>query len=63
MDRKSIILEKLRSSGLRLTRQRIKIAQNGQKKYNKYFNSVNVAEFIINKTLDYKNKKKFIWSE
>ena len=27
MDRKSIILEKLRSSGLRLTRQRIKIAE------------------------------------
>jgi len=44
-------------------KQRIKIAQNGQKKYNKYFNSVNVAEFIINKTFDYKNKNKFIWSE
>jgi glycosyltransferase involved in cell wall biosynthesis len=44
-------------------KQRKKIAQKGQKKYNKYFNSVKVAEYIINKTFDLKNKNKFIWSK
>ena len=27
----------------------------------KYFNSDLVAEFIINKTLDIKSKKKYLW--
>ena len=27
----------------------------------KYFNSTNVAEFIVNKTLNIKDKKKFYW--
>ena len=44
-------------------KQRKKIAQKGQKKYNKYFNSVKVAEYIINRTFDLKNKNKFIWSK
>ena len=42
--------------------ERKKIAKKGQKKYNKYFNSINVAEFIIDKTFDNKIKKNFIWS-
>ena len=29
----------------------------------KYFNSTNVAEFIINKTLDINNKKKYFWHD
>ena len=37
------------------------IAKNGKDKYMKYFNSTNVAEFIINKTLDINNKKKYFW--
>jgi glycosyltransferase involved in cell wall biosynthesis len=37
------------------------IAKKGKLKYMKYFNSTNVAEFIINKTLDINKKKKFFW--
>ena len=37
------------------------IARNGKNKYMKYFNSDLVAEFIINKTLDIKTKKKYLW--
>ena len=40
---------------------RRQIAKNGKKKYMKYFNSTNVAEFIINKTLGINNKKKYLW--
>jgi len=42
---------------------RRKIASNGKAKYLKYFNSTLVAEFIINKTLDIKNKKKYLWDK
>ncbi len=42
---------------------RSKIAQNGQNKYLKYFNSKKVAEFIINKTLNAKTNTSFYWSE
>ena len=41
---------------------RKKIGRNGKKKYMKYFNSTLVANYIINKTLDIKNKSKFIWT-
>ena len=41
---------------------RKKIGRNGKKKYMKYFNSTLVANYIINKTLDIKNKRKFIWT-
>ena len=37
------------------------IAKNGKEKYMKYFNSNLVAEFIINKTLDLNNKRKYFW--
>jgi glycosyltransferase involved in cell wall biosynthesis len=37
------------------------IARRGKKKYMQHFNSTKVAEFIINKTLDIKAKKKFFW--
>ena len=37
------------------------IGKNGKLKYLKYFNSNLVAEFIINKTFNIKNKNKFIW--
>ena len=40
---------------------RKKIGKKGKDKYLKYFNSKNVAEFIINKTLDLDNKKKYLW--
>ena len=40
---------------------RRKIAKKGKEKYMKYFNSTKVAEFIINKGLDLKNKNKYFW--
>ena len=42
-------------------RLRKSIAKKGKEKYMKYFNSNLVAEFIINKTLDIKNKTKYLW--
>ena len=40
---------------------RKKIGRKGKLKYTKYFNSTLVAQFIIEKTLDIKNKKKYLW--
>ena len=40
---------------------RKKIAKNGKMKYMKYFNSTLVADFIINKTLQINEKKKYFW--
>ena len=40
---------------------RKKIARNGKKKYMKFFNSDVVSNYIINKTLGLKNKKKYLW--
>ena len=40
---------------------RKKIAKNGKLKYMRYFNSTQVAEFIINKTMGLNNRKKFFW--
>ena len=40
---------------------RKKIGKKGKDKYLKFFNSKNVAEFIINKTLDIDNKRKYLW--
>ena len=37
------------------------IGKNGKDKYLKYFNSNLVADFIINKTFDINNKKKYLW--
>ena len=37
------------------------IAKKGKDKYMKYFNSTNLAEFIINKSLDINSKKKYYW--
>jgi len=39
---------------------RKKIAHKGKNKYMKFFNSTNVANFIINKTLDIKDKR-YLW--
>ena len=39
---------------------RIKISRNGRHKYFKYFNSSEVANFIIEKTFEF-NSKKFYW--
>jgi len=44
-------------------KERNSIARNGRKHYFKYFNSTLVAEFIINKTLDYKINKEIIWQK
>ena len=41
---------------------RRQIAHNGKKKYMKYFNSSEVANFIINKTLEIKDKK-YLWEK
>jgi len=38
-----------------------KIAENGKKKYTKYFNSNLVADFIISKTLAIHSKNRFLW--
>ncbi len=40
---------------------RKKIAKNGKKKYAKYFNSDLVSSFIIEKTLNLNNNKKYFW--
>ena len=37
------------------------IGKKGKEKYLKYFNSNEVADFIINKTFDINNKKKYLW--
>ena len=40
---------------------RKKIGKNGKLKYKKLFNSIIVAKYIINKSLNLDKKKKFIW--
>ena len=40
---------------------RRKIARNGKIKYMKYFNSDLVSEYIINKTLEIKTNKNYLW--
>ena len=42
---------------------RKRIGRNGKLKYMKFFNSDLVSEFIISKTLDLKNKKKYLWQK
>ncbi len=42
---------------------RKKIAKNGKRKYMKYFNSDLVSEYIIDKTLDIKSNKKYLWEK
>jgi len=39
------------------------IAKKGKDKYTKYFNSNLVADFIVNKTFDINNKKKYLWHD
>ena len=39
------------------------IGRKGKEKYLKYFNSYLVSEFIINKTLQINNKKKYLWHD
>ena len=39
------------------------IGKKGKEKYLKYFNSNLVADFIINKTFDLSNKKKYLWHD
>jgi spore maturation protein CgeB len=39
------------------------IAKAGKSKYLKHFNSTKIAEFIIQKTLDIKSKKKYFWEK
>ena len=41
--------------------KRNKIAKKGQKKYLKYFNSNKIANFIIDKTMNFKKIKKYFW--
>lgn len=40
---------------------RNQIAKNGQNKYLKHYNSTKVAEYMINKAMNFKSKKKFLW--
>ena len=39
------------------------IGKKGKDKYTKYFNSNLVADFIVNKTFDINNKKKYLWHD
>ena len=55
----SVKIEKLTNDD----KLRRKIAKNGKKKYMKYFNSDLVAKYIIEKTLDIRNKKKYLWEK
>jgi len=45
------------------SKERKRIARNGNKFYLKEFNSTKVADFILSKTMDYKTKNKFIWEK
>ncbi len=38
------------------------IARNGKNKYMKYFNSDIISQYMIDKTFDFKNKNKYIWT-
>ena len=40
---------------------RNKIAKRGKKKYLKHINSTKIASYIVNKSMNFTNKKKFIW--
>ena len=40
---------------------RNKIAKQGKEKYLKHLNSTKVASFIVNKSMNFQNKEKFIW--
>ena len=40
---------------------RKKIAKSGKIKYMKYFNSDLVSKYIVDKTLDIKSNKKYLW--
>ena len=40
---------------------RRKIGRNGKRKYMKYFNSDLVSEYIVNKSLEIKTNKKYLW--
>ena len=42
---------------------RKKIGKKGKEKYTKYFNSNLVSDFIINKTFEINNKKKYLWHD
>ena len=44
------------------SKERRRIAKNGKEFYLKEFNSTLVSDFILSKTLDYKSKRSFIWS-
>ena len=44
-------------------KKRKNIARKGKEKYMKYFNSDLVAEYIINKTMNIKSKKNFLWQD
>ncbi len=44
-------------------KMRRSIAKKGKEKYMKYFNSDIVAEYIINKSMNIKSKKKLIWQK
>ena len=42
-------------------KKRKKIAKAGRDKYLKYFDSTTIANYMINKIMDVKSKKKFLW--
>ena len=42
---------------------RKKIAYNGKKKYMKYFNSLKVSQYIIEKTFDVKTNNSYLWEK
>jgi glycosyltransferase involved in cell wall biosynthesis len=44
------------------SRERRRIAKNGKEFYLKEFNSTLVSDFILSKTLDYRSKNSFVWS-
>ena len=51
---------------IKLTRDdklRRSIGHNGKMKYLKYFNSTLVSEFIIDKSMGYSSKKKYLWNK
>ena len=43
------------------SKDRKRIAKNGNEYYLKNFNSTIVADYILSKTLGYRSKKKFVW--
>jgi glycosyltransferase involved in cell wall biosynthesis len=62
-----IFYKNVRDLSLKLNKYKVndklrnRIAKNGMKKYHKYMNSMIVSKYMINKSFNLKNKRKYFW--